>query len=284
MGLKRGDRALLVYPPGLEVIVAFFACARLGAIPVPVYPPMNTNEFQREALRNWRTFSVLTARRGSLLRLTASTDPTSECSGRRLTYSRLPITPALPDLDWVTTDDVKGQASQSFGYESNPVLFLQYTSGSTSDPKGVIVSHENVIHNCLATVDHQPTGVSWLPQYHDMGLIGYYLYPVITGGTTYGFSPTDFLKRPGLWLQTLSRFQATCGSSPNFGFDYCLREDKIPSDQLADLDLSSLRFLMNASEPARPETYRRFLERFAPYGLRPQAHVVAYGLAENTLA
>jgi thioester reductase-like protein len=281
VGMKRGDRALLVYPPGLEVIVAFFACARIGVIPVPVYPPTQTS-FQKGLTQV--TFIAHDCQARVALTTHGFHRSYQLFSEERLTESLLSSTLALPYLDWVTTDDVKGQASQSFGYESNPVLFLQYTSGSTSDPKGVIVSHENVIHNCLATVDHQPTGVSWLPQYHDMGLIGYYLYPVITGGTTYGFSPTDFLKRPGLWLQTLSRFQATCGSSPNFGFDYCLREDKIPSDQLADLDLSSLRFLMNASEPARPETYRRFLERFAPYGLRPQAHVVAYGLAENTLA
>jgi len=190
----------------------------------------------------------------------------------------------IPKLELVTTDDMRGLPSYGFSNGQNSILFLQYTSGSTGDPKGVIVSHENVIHNCHATVDHTPTAVCWLPQYHDMGLIGYYVYLVITGGTTYGFSPMDFLKRPILWLQTLSRVKATYTSSPNFGFEYCLREEKIPTSQLTDLDLSSVRVLMNGSEHVRAETYRRFLERFAPAGLRPESHVAAYGLAENTLA
>jgi acyl-CoA synthetase (AMP-forming)/AMP-acid ligase II len=146
------------------------------------------------------------------------------------------------------------------------------------------LSHENVIHNARSTIDHTPIGVSWLPQYHDMGLIGSYLFPMIAGGTTYGFSPLDFLRRPLLWLQTISRVRATYASAPNFGFTYCLREDKISSKQLEDLDLSSLRVLINASEPVSADTYLRFKARFAPYGLRSQAYIAAYGLAENTLA
>jgi thioester reductase-like protein len=281
VGLKRGERALLVYPPGLEVIVAFVACARIGVIPAPVLPPTPVN-FERGlakltfVARDCDARVALTTR--SLYRSYRTFLEKPQNS------SLLQIAPTVSNLDWVTTDDVRGQASDAFDNDPGPVLFLQYTSGSTGDPKGVIVSHENVIHNCRATTDHIPTAVCWLPQYHDMGLIGYYVYLVITGGTTYGFSPMDFLKRPALWLQTLSRVQATYTSSPNFGFEYCLREDKIPSDQLSDLDLSSVRVLMNGSEPVRAETYCRFLERFSPYGLRPEAHVVAYGLAENTLA
>ena len=189
----------------------------------------------------------------------------------------------LPDLTWVTTDDIDASARDRPRDDPNSILLLQYTSGSTSDPKGVIVSHENVIHNALSTIDHVPVGVSWLPQSHDMGLIGYYLFPVVMGGTTYGFSPLDFLRRPILWLQTMSRVRATYASSPNFGFEYCLREDKLPTRQLDGLDLRSVRVLMNAAEPVRAETYLRFLERFTPYGLRPEAHVAAYGLAEHTL-
>lgn len=257
VGIKRGDRALLVYPPGLEIVVAFFACARIGVIPVPVYPP--------------------SVERG----LTKLAFVVNDCEPAvALTTQRF----QSADLKCIATEAIKGNGSADFADDPHPILFLQYTSGSTSDPKGVCVSHENVIHNCRAVADHKPIGVSWLPQYHDMGLIGYYLHPVIAGGTTYGFSPTDFLKRPVLWLQTLSRVRATCSSSPNFGFEYCLREDKVPTDQLTDVDLSSVRFLMNASEPARVETFTRFCKRFAPYGLRPEANVVAYGLAENTLA
>jgi len=281
MNLKRGDRALLVYPPGLEIIVAFIACARAGVIPVPVSPP------------------ILMGFEGGLAKLavvardcqatTALTTTSFYRSYQQLLTQRRVASfrqkpSEQPTLDWVTTDDVRGEPSDGFRNDSARILFLQYTSGSTSDPKGVIVRHENVIHNARSTLDHTPIGVSWLPQCHDMGLIGYYLFPLITGGTTYGFSPTDFLKRPLLWLQTISRVRATYASSPNFGFEYCLREDKIPSEQLSEIDLSSLRVLMNAADSVQANTYRRFIERFATYGLRPQAHVVAYGLAENTLA
>ncbi len=281
VGLKRGDRALLVYPPGLEVIVAFVACARIGAIPVPVSPPTSVNV---EGSLAKLAFVATDCDANVALTTTALYRSYRKFAERPINSLHLHSAPALPNVDWFTTDDIRGRASERFYNEPSPILFLQYTSGSTSEPKGVIVSHENVIHNCLATTDHTPTAVCWLPQYHDMGLIGYYIFLVITGGTTYGFSPTDFLKRPILWLQTLSRVRATYTSSPNFGFEYCLREDRIPTHELCDLDLSSVRILMNASEPVRAETYRRFIERFTPYGLQPQAPVVAYGLAENTLA
>jgi thioester reductase-like protein len=264
VGLKRGERALLVYPPGLEIIVVFFACARIGVIPVPVYPPAQITHERRSAKLAFIIHDCQPA-----IALTTS---------HNLQYSD-PF-----GLRCIATDHVDGQSGETLNHDAGSILFLQYTSGSTSEPKGVIVSHENVIHNCFVIADHKPISVSWLPQYHDMGLIGYYLFTCISGGTTYGFSPVDFLRRPLLWLQTLSHVRATCTSAPNFGFEYCLREDKVPSAQLAGLDLSSLRVVMNASEPARPETHRRFLERFAPYGLRSEAHVVAYGLAENTLA
>lgn len=280
-GLRRGDRALLVYSPGLELIVAFIACARVGAIPVPVYPLLTLN-FERSLAR--LTFVAHDCAATTAL-TTREIYQSYRMDAVQRQVSSLPKhAPVLPEIDWITTDDVKGRASNGFRNAPDPIMFLQYTSGSTSDPKGVIVSHKNVIHNCRATLDHVPTGVSWLPQYHDMGLIGYYLFPLITGGATYGFSPMDFLKRPVLWFETLSRVRATYASSPNFGFEYCLRENKISTDQLADVDLSSLRVLMNASEPVRPDTYTRFFERFAPFGLRPEVHLIAYGLAESTLA
>ncbi len=284
IGLKQGERALLVYPPGLESIVAFFACARIGVIPVPTCPPTPVTF---EAGLAKLTLVASDCQATAALTTTAFYRSYRLLGDQRRIASCWQKTSALHKLEWVTTDDVRGQASDSFRNNLGSVLFLQYTSGSTSNPKGVIVSHENVIHNARSTIDHTPgdnTGVSWLPQYHDMGLIGYYLYPIITGGTTYGFSPFDFLRRPFLWLLTISRVRATYASSPNFGFEYCLREDKVSSKQLGDLDLSSLRVLMNASESVCADTYFRFLDRFAPCGLRPQAHVVAYGLAENTLA
>jgi thioester reductase-like protein len=281
VGLKYGDRVLLVYPPGLDVIVAFYACVRVGVIPVPAPPPGIVN-FDLGFTR------LVFAAQDCQARTVLTTQAYYQSYGLRLARRKpcpFPKTAnAQPNLEWVPTDNVNLQAADGFRNTPNDILFLQYTSGSTSDPKGVMVSHQNVIHNALSTVDHVPIGVSWLPQYHDMGLIGFYLFPLILGGTTYGFSSVDFLKRPILWLQTMSRVRATCASSPNFGFEYCLREDKVPSAELDGIDLSSLRVLMNAAEPVRAGTYLSFLERFTRYGLQPQSHVVGYGLAESTLA
>lgn len=225
VGLRHGDTVLLVYPPGLEIVLAFLACARIGAIPVPVSPLASTNfdvGLAKMALiaHDCQAKFVLTTQvyQQSYHRLLLAR--------RHTLRSSISGTP-LPDLKWLVTDEVQSRASERFRNEPNPILFLQYTSGSTSEPKGVIVSHENVIHNAASTLDHVPIGVSWLPRYHDMGLIGYYLFPIIAGGTTYGFSPVDFLRRPILWLQTICRVRTTYASSPNFGFEYCLREDKI---------------------------------------------------------
>jgi thioester reductase-like protein len=285
-GLKRGDRVLLVYPPGLELIVAFYACARVGVVPVPVYPPapMNLQAGLSKLLfvsRDCQPKAALTTRsfyRSYQLLL----------AKQRISSLWLGAT-ALPEFEWVTTDDVRGQATGTFRDDPGEILFLQYTSGSTSDPKGVIVSQENVLHNCVSSVDFipigvSPIGVSWLPQYHDMGLIGHYLFSVIFGATVYGFSPLDFLKKPALWLQTISRVKATYTCAPNFGYEYCLREDKLPRKEIEKVDLSSLRAMMNGAEPVRAETHTRFLERYTPYGLNPEALFAAYGLAENTLA
>ena len=261
--LQRGDRVALVYPPGLEMVAAFVACARLGVIPVPVPPVTSATNGGASRLRSVMLDS------GAALALTDSS-----------LGSELPGS----DVDMLATDRLHGVARGDLKDAPIETLFLQYTSGSTGTPKGVVVSHQNVIHNCRSMIDHQAIGVSWLPQFHDLGLIGYYLFQVVTGGTTYGFSPLDFLRRPVLWLETLSRYKATYTSSPNFGFEYCLSTERVPDEMLEGLDLSSVQVFMNAAEPVRPSTYRGFLERFAKYGLRPEANVVAYGLAENTLA
>lgn len=271
-GLKAGDRVLLVFQPGLDIVVAFFACARLGLVPVPVVPP--------SPMGSEAAMEKLTLIANDCHAVGALTNSDTLVYIRKMASG----TRGSPRLNWISTDGGIAESSSVFRNHPNPVLFLQYTSGSTGDPRGVMVSHDNVIHNARSTIDHVPIGVSWLPQYHDMGLIGYYLFPVIVGGTTYGLSSFDFLRRPALWLQTISRVRATYASSPNFGFEYCLRPGKITSEELLGVDLSSLRVLMNAAEPVRPETCSRFYERFAPYGLKPETNVVAYGLAENTLA
>ncbi len=265
--LQRGDRVALVYPPGLEMVASFVACARVGAIPVPVPPASSVAKGGADRLRSVMLDS------GAALALTDSS------------LGSAPEDPlASLGIGWLATDRLQGTARGGSTGNPTPTLFLQYTSGSTGSPKGVVVSHQNVIHNSQSTIGHQAIGVSWLPQFHDMGLIGAYLFQIVTGGTIYGFSPLDFLRRPALWLETLSRNQATYTSAPNFGYEYCLSPERVPDAQLEGLDLSSVQVFMNASETVRPSTYRGFGERFEKYGLRPEALVAAYGLAENTLA
>ena len=264
-GLHAGDRVLLAYPPGLEGIAALLGCARAGLIGVPVAVPRSADD---AAVRRLRAIAD-DCEAAALLSVADL--------GDRL--HRL-LSPTAYRI--LSTDDLLPSSAGAIGCGSD-VLFLQYTSGSTGRPRGVLVSNGNVIANADATLDHKPLGVSWLPQHHDMGLIGYYLFPIVSGGTSYGFSPAEFLRKPASWIRTLSDVRATYTSAPNFGYEYCLRDGKIGDDELEGVDLSALRVMMNASEPARAGTIRRFHHRFARYGLRRSACTVAYGLAENTL-
>jgi len=287
-GFKSQDRLLLAYPPGLEMICAFFGCVRAGLIPVPVYPP-SSRGFQSSLYkmihiaRDCQAAGILTSKDylGSLKTNLARSGVSA--SGVDVDY--------ISDLRWVVTEDFVDKVSDetfnggSNGNGASKILFLQYTSGSTRDPKGVMVTHENILHNCPLVIDHEaPVVVSWLPQYHDMGLIGCYLYPALTGGTTYGFAPTDFIQRPTLWFDAIKTYGASASAAPNFAYDYCLRAGRISKESLESCDLSSLRQLLVAAEPVKPDTYTRFLQAFQPYGLRSESFFVAYGLAENTLA
>jgi thioester reductase-like protein len=281
-GFASQDRLLLAYPPGLEMICAFFGCVRAGLIPVPVYPP-SSHGFQSalykmvHIAKDCQAAGILTSRDylGSLKTNLARSGVSA--SGLDVDY--------ISGLRWVVTEDfVDTFSDETFNGASN-ILFLQYTSGSTRDPKGVMVTHENILHNCPLVIDHPaPVVVTWLPQYHDMGLIGCYLYPALTGGTTYGFAPTDFIQRPALWFDAIKTYRASASAAPNFAYDYCLRAGRISKESLETCDLSSLRLLMVAAEPVKPDTYKRFLQAFQPHGLKSESFFVAYGLAENTLA
>ena len=278
--LKEGDRVLLVYPPGLEMICSFFACVRLGLIPVPVYPP-SANGFEA-AIRKMKligddcgAYAIFTTRTYQL---------SAQINLERIKADGKSDIGLFDKVKWIATDEIGNEDPKSFEEAFSEILFLQYTSGSTSEPKGVIITHDNLLDNCNNVVDHTPIGVSWLPQYHDMGLIGYYLFFALKGGTTYGFSPTDFILKPALWLETITKYKGTATSAPNFAFDYCLQEGKISDEVFETLDLSSLRFVMNAAEPVKPTVYSSFIQKFKPYGLHPEASFTAYGLAENTLA
>ncbi|HZZ15570.1 MAG TPA: thioester reductase domain-containing protein [Candidatus Sulfotelmatobacter sp.] len=276
------DRLLLAYPPGLEMICAFFGCVRAGLIPVPVYPP-GSRGFQSalykmvHIAKDCQAAGILTSKDYHASLKTNLARSGVSASGVDVDY--------ISGLPWIVTEDfVDAISVEPFSGTSN-TLFLQYTSGSTMEPKGVIVTHKNILDTCPLVIDHPaPIVVSWLPQYHDMGLIGCYLYPALRGGTTYGFAPTDFIQRPALWFEAMSTYQASATAAPNFAYDYCLRAGRLSRESLEACDLSSLRVLMVAAEPVKPDTYTRFLEAFQPYGLKSESFYAAYGLAENTLA
>ena len=279
---KSQDRLLLAYPPGLEMICAFFGCVRAGLIPVPVYPP-SSRGFQSalykmvHIAKDCQAAGILTSKDylGSLKTNLARSGVSA--SGVDADY--------ISSLPWLVTEEFVETIPGEIPNGGSNVLFLQYTSGSTRDPKGVMVTHENIFHNCPLVIRHDaPVVVSWLPQYHDMGLIGCYLYPALKGGTTYGFAPTDFIQRPTLWFDAIKTYGASASAAPNFAYDYCLRAGRISKESLETCDLSSLRQLLVAAEPVKPDTYTRFLQAFQPHGLKSESFFVAYGLAENTLA
>ena len=271
--LAPGDRVLLVYPPGLEMICALFGCVGAGLVPVPTPAPAAHS-----------LTASLQRLEGIIRDCVPSLLLTNEVGCGWLQRAAAQAT-ALAELPQVATDSLSGAPDTREPLQPGPVFLLQYTSGSTSLPKGVMVSVSNILANCAGVADHESAvAVSWLPQHHDMGLLGYYVYVVLSGATTHGFAPTGFIQRPMLWLETISKYRCTASSAPNFAFELCLRQDKVPDAALQGIDLSSLSYLMAAAEPINPEVFRRFLRRFEPYGLARQSLFVAYGLAESTLA
>ncbi|HEY1987736.1 MAG TPA: thioester reductase domain-containing protein [Terracidiphilus sp.] len=276
------DRLLLAYPPGLEMICAFFGCVRAGLIPVPVYPP-SSRGFQSalykmvHIAKDCQASGILTSKDYHASLKSNLTRSGVSASGVDVDY--------ISALPWIVTEDFVDPVANKTFAEPPRILFLQYTSGSTMEPKGVMVTHENIMDTCELVIDHpDPVVVSWLPQYHDMGLIGCYLYPALRGGTTHGFAPMDFIQRPVLWFDAINTYEATATAAPNFAYDYCLRAGRLSKESLEGCDLSSLRVLMCAAEPVKPDTFTRFLEAFQPYGLKSESFYAAFGLAENTLA
>jgi thioester reductase-like protein len=275
-----GTRVLLCYQPGLDLICALFACNKAGFVGVPTLP-LSVHQLQAwlysiNHIVNDSQAAGIAMCSTTWKILDASQPGTAE--GRavrdRLTALNPLITTEAGDAEF---DPHLGRPCDTF--------FLQYTSGSTTEPKGVAVSHGNLIANAKAVVDHGfPVAVSWLPQHHDMGLIGYYINIVLSGGRTYGFAPNSFIKRPALWFETITRYGATASSIPNFALELCLNDRRVPQSSLQQFDLGSLRFLMVAAEPVNPANFAAFLKKFTPCGLKPQSMFVAYGLAEFTLA
>ncbi|WP_191055935.1 non-ribosomal peptide synthetase [Planktothrix sp. FACHB-1355] len=271
---EKGARALLFYPQGLEYITAFFGCLYAGVIAVPVYPPRNNRNFER--------LDSIIQNSGAELALT--TGNLSNTVGQLINDGEKYKNLTLVETDCLNEE--QGQNWANIKIDSADIAFLQYTSGSTGNPRGVIVKHENLFHNSslMKTAfeyDTESHCVSWLPMYHDMGLIGSILQPIYGGYSCSIISPAAFLQTPVKWLQLVSDRKATISGSPNFGYELCVK--KIVAEELKGLDLSSWKIAFNGSEPVSSETMRAFSEKFAVCGFDPKAFFPCYGLAETTL-
>jgi acyl-CoA synthetase (AMP-forming)/AMP-acid ligase II len=272
----RDERALLLYPPGLAFATAFFGALRARTLAAPMFPPdprapARSLTRLRAAARDCGARFVLTT--GALLEARATL---------------VEAAPELADLEWLATDALSdaGAAFDAPPIDASSIAFLQYTSGSTAAPRGVMVTHANLLDNCARIKhafrqDENCLVVTWLPMYHDMGLIGCLLEPLYSGFASYLMAPLDFLKHPVRWLAAISRYRATISGAPNFAYDLCARE--ISAAQSAGLDLSSWRVAYCGAEPVHAETLQRFAQRFAPHGFRIESFHPCYGLAEATL-
>ena len=269
-----GQRALLLDSSESDYIVTFFGCLCAGVIAVPIYAPRANKK------GNARVESVVADAQPSVVLTTGAGSPAvrdvvAASAGEQVKWIDTNALPVDGDELW-TPPAVSG----------TDIAFLQYTSGSTATPKGVMVSHANILHNermIQNAFDTRPGSVivGWLPLYHDMGLIGNVLQPLFAGVPCILMSPVAFLQRPLRWLQAISRYKATTSGGPNFAYELCMR--KIRPEDRSGLDLSSWRVAFNGAEPVRLETVNRFAAQFADCGFRREAFVPCYGLAEATL-
>ena len=273
-----GDRALLVYPAGLDFIAAYFGCVYAGVLPVPATYPKPRRPLPR--------LDAIVADCTPRLVLTHSSALGGLCLEQQ--------SPALAAIPWEATDEL-GSAPSDFQparCQPHDLAFLQYTSGSTSEPRGVMVTHGNLLSNLeairtgfeISTKDQTsgPTkGVFWLPAYHDMGLIGSILTPIYVAGTSYLLAPTTFLRCPRRWLELISQTGATITGAPNFGYELVVEKTTIA--ERAELNLKHWRLAFCGAEPIHPETLDLFATAFAPAGFSSKAYYPCYGLAEVTL-
>ena len=269
-----GERVLLMYPAGLEYVAAFFGCLYAGMIAVPLYPPRPNRTLQR--------LESIIADAGAKFALT--TDAVLSRIGTLFTEQH-----PLHALRWLATDKISNDAAiewQQSVIEADALAYLQYTSGSTSDPKGVMVSHANLLSNS-ADMDagwlhtRDSVLVSWLPHFHDMGLIYGILQPLYKDFRSILMPPVAFLQQPARWLQTITCYKGTHSAAPNFAYELCVR--KVTSEQRASIDLSSWVVAVNGAEPVRRETLESFIKTFEPCGFRRRTFCPGYGLAEATL-
>ncbi len=271
--IRSGDRVLLVYPPGLDFVVGFFACHAAGAIAVPAYPPRRNRKASRI-----RSIVVDADARWAL----STRSVAEQLTGDRW-HDDLVGVQLLGTDDATCRDKAKWRRPKITG---DTLGVLQYTSGSTGSPKGVMLTQRNLVANSeLILHAFQPTGdivgMSWLPTYHDMGLVGGVLMPLFIGRPDVLMSPMTFLQRPARWLQGISKHKVTISGGPNFAFQLCV--DKIADHELPDVDLSNWQIAFNGAEPIRATTLDAFTERFERFGFCRSAFLPCYGMAETTL-
>ncbi len=269
-----GERAILLYPPGLDYLIAFFGCLYAGVVAVPAYPPRNQRKTPRiQAITIDAQASVALTTTAMLRALQSIFTPDTKQGNFR----------------WLTTDNITQGLEDSWqqpAINGDTLAFLQYTSGSTGTPKGVMLSHGNLLHNAAVTyqlMEHSPSSkfVSWLPVYHDMGLIGGILQPLYGAFPCILMSPASFLQRPYRWLQAISRYKGTTSGGPNFAYEQCVQ--RITQEQKETLDLSSWSVAFNGAEPVRRDTLEQFAASFAECGFQREAFYPCYGMAEATL-
>ncbi|MCH8839996.1 MAG: fatty acyl-AMP ligase, partial [Planctomycetes bacterium] len=269
-----GERALLLYPSGLDFVAAFFGCLYAGVTAVPAYPPRrNRNMARIDSIAN-----------DAQAKIALTTFEVLERVQRMIGD-----TPSLQQIRWRATDQWEETLADQWrrpDVHGDTLAFLQYTSGSTGTPKGVMLSHANLMHNSAMIAyafEHTRSGSGcfWLPLYHDMGLIGGILQPLYMGKPNTLFSPTHFLQKPVRWLQIMSQCGATISGGPNFAYDLCV--EKVTAEQKKTLDLSRWTLAFNGAETVRADTIDRFSKAFAECGFRREAFYPCYGLAEATL-
>jgi fatty-acyl-CoA synthase len=278
LGARKGDRVALILPDNADFVFAFLGAIRAGLVPVPIYPPTGLGKLAGY-LDN--TLHIV-ARSGARLLLT--TDEIKRMLGT--------VAARVPELSKVVAVEGVRRMREDLRPAKvtlDDVCFLQFTSGSTSRPKGVVLTHANLAANVRAIMelglgvrDSADSGASWLPLYHDMGLIGFVIAPLYHVNTVTFLPPLLFLKRPARWLETVSRHRASISFGPNFAYALCVK--RIKESEVAGLDLSGWRVAGCGAEPIRAENLQAFADRFAPLGFSEKAFVCCYGMAESTLA
>lgn len=272
-----GHRALMLYPPGVETIAALLGCLYGGVIAAPMVPP--------DPARANRTMPRLEAVvKDAQARFVLTTS--SLLSRIQESVAQFPL---LKEMEWIATDNISSDLAGEWrepDVDASSLAYLQYTSGSTSTPKGAMVSHGNVINICeydshILGFQSEGRSLCWMPYFHDFGLIEGLMAPLYNGMPCYVMGPLDFAQQPIRWLRAISRYGVTNSSGPNFAFELCVR--KTTPEQREGLDLSTWRSAGNASEPIHKKTLERFIETFEPYGFRRSAMYPCWGLAEATL-